>query len=239
MNTDLFTNIYFMRKIYSIILVAFLLVGTFSCSSLKKFSGYVLTEQDAAAAIRQLLNIGASSDGMMNAFSKENMLSAIFPEPVSNVLTTLQQLGLTNEIDRFTNTLSLAAEQTAEKSVPIFAQSISQLKFKDAVRIVKNGGTAATDYLRSTTGDSLRIAVKPVMQQAISEYKLDQQWAKIIKPTSVIGGAKINTDLSNLMAGVVTEMMFRKIEAEERKVRTEASARTTTLLQKVFSKDWN
>ena len=74
-----------MRKIYSILLVSFLIVGSFSCSGLKKFSGYVLTEQDAAAAIRQLLNIGASSDGMVNAFSKENILSAIFPEPVAKV----------------------------------------------------------------------------------------------------------------------------------------------------------
>lgn len=228
-----------MKKIYAILFMSLVLLGSFSCSGLKRFSGYALTEADAAAAIRQLLNIGASKDGFANAFSKEQILSSVFPESVSKVLTTLQQLGLTNEVDRFTTTLSTAAEQTAEKSVPIFARSISQLKFKDAIRIVKNGGTAATDYLRSATGDSLRMAVRPVMQEALNEYKLDEQWNKIIKPANTIGGAKINTDLSNLMAGIVTELMFQKIAAEEIKVRTEASARTTTLLQKVFSKDWN
>jgi len=41
------------------------------------------------------------------------------------------------------------------------------------------------------------------------------------------------------MAGLVSEKMFQKIEEKERQVRSEASARTTPLLQKVFSKKWN
>jgi hypothetical protein len=41
------------------------------------------------------------------------------------------------------------------------------------------------------------------------------------------------------MAGAVSEAMFRKIAEKETQVRTDASARTTNLLQKVFSKDWN
>jgi hypothetical protein len=33
--------------------------------------------------------------------------------------------------------------------------------------------------------------------------------------------------------------MFQKIEEKEKEIRTNANARTTTLLQKVFSRDWN
>jgi hypothetical protein len=33
--------------------------------------------------------------------------------------------------------------------------------------------------------------------------------------------------------------MFRKIAEQERQVRADAAARTTPLLQKVFSKNWN
>jgi hypothetical protein len=38
---------------------------------------------------------------------------------------------------------------------------------------------------------------------------------------------------------MVSEAMFRKIEEKEKQIRAEASARTTTLLQKVFSRNWN
>ncbi|HEY9364379.1 MAG TPA: DUF4197 domain-containing protein [Chitinophagaceae bacterium] len=227
-----------MKKILFPLMVIMLLPATYSCSSLQKL-GYTLNQKDAENALRQLLQIGTKEGGYLNAFSKENMLSAVFPEPVAKALKTLQQLGLSNEIDRFTTTLSTAAEQTAEKSVPIFLDGIDRMQFKDAIAVIKNGGTAATDYLRSSVGDSLRRAVTPVMQQALDEYKLTKQWNDIIKPVKALTGDKLNVNLSSLMAGIVTEVMFQKIAAKEQQIRTDASARTTSLLKKVFSQNRN
>jgi hypothetical protein len=226
-----------MKKILLPILLAVLLPISFSCSTLR--NGYVLNEQDAANAVRQLLQIGARDGSLTGAFSKEMILSTLFPEPVKKVLNTLNQLGLTNEIDRFTTTLSTAAEKTATNSVPIFVSGISNMKLNDAMRIIKNGGTSATDYLRATVGDSLRRSIVPVMQTAINEYKLNEQWEKIIKPVQSITGNRLNLDLANIMAGAVSEKMFQKIAEKEQQIRADANARTTTLLQKVFSKNWN
>jgi hypothetical protein len=226
-----------MKKILLPILIAVLLHISFSCSTLR--NGYVLNEQDAANAVRQLLQIGARDGSLTGAFSKEMILSTLFPEPVKKVLNTLNQLGLTNEIDRFTTTLSTAAEKTATNSVPIFVSGISNMKLNDAMRIIKNGGTSATDYLRATVGDSLRRSIVPVMQTAINEYKLNEQWEKIIKPVQSITGNRLNLDLANIMAGAVSEKMFQKIAEKEQQIRADANARTTTLLQKVFSKNWN
>jgi len=38
---------------------------------------------------------------------------------------------------------------------------------------------------------------------------------------------------------MVSEKMFQKIEEKEVQIRAETAARTTPLLQKVFSKNWN
>lgn len=227
-----------MKKIFLPLLFAFVVPVTFSCSALK--NGYVLNERDAASAIRQLLEIG-TRDGVLNgnAFSKETIMTAVFPEPVRKVLNTVQQLGLTNEVNRFTTTLSTAAEKTATNATPIFLGAINNLKFNDAVRIIKNGGTSATDYLRSSVGDSLRRSITPVMQAALNEYKLNEQWDDMTKPVKGISGNKLNIDLANLMAGVVSEAMFQKIQEKEKEVRTNAAARSTPLLQKVFSRNWN
>lgn len=227
-----------MKKLALPILALFVLVVSFSCSGLNKFAGYNLNEKDAAAAIRQMLEIGTRDGGLTGAFTKERVMSTLFPEPMKKALNTLQQLGLTNEIDRFTTTLSTAAEKTATASVPIFVSGINNMKFTDAMRIIKNGGTSATDYLRSSVGDSLRRAITPIMKTTLDEYKLNEQWNDIIKPAKVFGG-KVNLDLANLMAGLVSEAMFQKIEEKERQVRSDANARTTSLLQKVFSKNWN
>ena len=226
-----------MKKFFVPILLALVLPASFSCSTLR--NGYVLSEQDAANAIRQLLQIGAKDGSLTGAFSKEMIMSTLFPEPVSKVLNTLNQLGLTNEIDRFTTTLSTAAEKTATNSVPIFVSGISNMKLIDAMRIIKNGGTSATDYLRASVGDSLRRSITPVMQAALNEYKLNEQWEKITRPVQSITGNRLNLDLANLMAGIVSEKMFQKIAEKELEIRANAAARTTTLLQKVFSRNWN
>lgn len=227
-----------MKKIFLPFVLIILLPLTYSCGS-SRLAGYSLTDNDATAAIRQLLALGARDNGLTGAFSKDAILSTLFPEPVKKVLTTLNTLGLTSEVDRFTTTLSSAAEKTATASVPIFINSINNMKVYDAMRIIRSGGTSATDYLRTSAGDTLRRSITPIVQVALNEYKLNDQWSKITKPVQSIAGNKINIDLPNLMAGLVTEAMFRKIAEKEIQVRTDATARTTSLLQKVFSKDWS
>jgi hypothetical protein len=154
-------------------------------------------------------------------------------------LNTLQQLGLTNEVDRFTATMSAAAEKTATNSIPIFVSAINSMKFNDAMRIIKSGGTSATDFLRSSVGNDLRKSITPVMKSTLDEYKLVEQWNKLIKPAQVFTKDKVNLDLANLMAGMVSEAMFRKIEEREKEIRANATARTTSLLQRVFSRSWS
>jgi hypothetical protein len=227
-----------MKKIFIPILIVILLPLTFSCGS-SRLAGYTLNEKDAASAIRQLLQLGAQQNNMSGAFSKDMIMATLFPEPIRKTLNTLNTLGLTNEIDRFTTTLSTAAEKTATASVPIFVNSIDHMRFTDAMRIIKTGGTSATDYLRSSVGDTLRRSITPIMQTTLDEYKLNEQWKQIIKPAQALVGNKLNLDLSRLMAGAVSEAMFRKIAEKEVEVRTNASARSTTLLQKVFSKNWS
>jgi hypothetical protein len=226
-----------MKKLLLPILLILLLPMSYSCGTLKSM-GYNLTEADAASAIRQMLDLG-TRDNMAGAFTKETILSAMFPEAVSKTLNTINQLGLTSEVDRFTTTLSTAAQKSATASVPIFVSSINSLTFTDAIRIIKSGGTSATDYLRSSAGNNLRQAIKPVMQAALDEYKLNEQWNDMIKPVKALAGNKLNLDLATLMAGAVSETMFRKIGEKEVQVRSDATARTTTLLQNVFSKNWN
>lgn len=225
-----------MKKLFIPLLIGVLLPSFYSCSGTKGL-GYSLTQADAAAAVRQMLELGARQ-GVNGAFSKDAIMATIFPEQLRKTLNTLQQLGLSNEVDRFVNTLTTASEKTAERSIPIFVTAINNLSFADAIYIIKSGGTAATDYLRSTTGTQLRNSIKPVMQAALDEYKLTEQWNKLMKPAQQLVGNKINFDLPNLMAGLVSEKMFQKIEQKEIEVRANAYARTTPLLKKVFSRNW-
>jgi len=226
-----------MKKVFLPLLFVILLPLTYSCGSLR--NGYMLNERDAANAIREMLQLGASNNNLTGAFNRDAILNSLFPESVSKAVNVLNMLGMTKEIDRFTNTLASAAESSAQTSVPIFVNSINRMSFTDAIRIIKDGGTSATDYLRSNVGQELRASLRPSMQAAIDEYKLNDQWNKLVKPAQSIFGSKFNPDLSNIMSTLVADAMFRKIAEKEAQVRSEATARTTPLLQKVFSRTWN
>ena len=227
-----------MKRIFIPLLFSILLPLTYSCTA-SKYGGYTLNEKDAANAVREMLEMGARDEVLSNSFTKETIMNALFPESVRKVLNTLDQLGLTNQIDRFTTTLSKASQETAANSIPIFVDAIHNMRIDDAMHIIKSGGSAATDYLRSTIGSDLRHSITPVMKSALDEYHLNDQWNEIIKPVKSIAGNKLNLDLANLMAGVVSEAMFQKIAEREQQIRTDASARSTTLLRKVFSKNWS
>ena len=227
-----------MKRIYSIVFFSLLLFSS-GCSTMKN----LLSPRDAEEAIREALSIGSTFGGNVlsqkGAFSKNTLIDALFPEDIRKVLNTLETLGLSKEVDRFTITLGAAAEKTAEKSVPVFLMGIKKMNFKDAVGIVKNGGTSGTDYLRKTIGDTLRASLKPIMHTALEEYKLETEWNKLVAPVQLFAGDKLNLDLSNLMSGLVANLLFNKIAEKERDIRTKAEERKTVLLQKVFGRVWD
>ncbi|MEO7531827.1 MAG: DUF4197 domain-containing protein [Sediminibacterium sp.] len=223
---------------------AFCTMGLSSCSTLSSLSNY-LTEADATNALREALsigaNMGANSLGQKGSFSRDVLLNAVLPQEVQKVVSVLDRLGLATEFNRFTNTLDDAAVNAALKSAPIFVDGIRHMSIRDAIGIVKNGGTAGTDYLRRTVGDSLRNAVSPVMRNALNQYSIVQQWDKLVAPAKLLLGNKValNLDLDHILAVMLTNEMFKKIEQQEINIRTNAQARTSSTLQRVFGKDWN
>ncbi len=198
----------------------------------------MFSADDAGGAIRELLSFGTQYGGDIlskkNAFTKENILQSILPGDAGKILSTLETLGLSKEVNRFSATITTVAEKSAEKSVPIFLLAIKNMRFKDAVAVVKNGGTAATDYLRTSIGDTLRKAITPAINNGLEEYKLASQWNQLVGPAKMFLGDKLNLDLGNLLSGLIANMMFNKIAEKEMAIRSNAAERKTVLLQKVF-----
>ncbi|HMZ47291.1 MAG TPA: DUF4197 domain-containing protein [Chitinophagaceae bacterium] len=226
-----------MRRVYLALLVSCSMFFS-SCDTLKSVADSILTERDAISAIKEMLTIGSNGNALI---SKDVLMNAILPKDVNTVLQKLQQMGLSKEIDKFTNTLTNAATQTATNSIPVFADGIKRMNITDAINIVKNGGTAATDYFRTTIGNDLRTTVTPIMKTALDQYQVTKEWDKLVAPAKIFLGNKINLNLNldNLLAGVVTNAMFNKIAEQEVNIRTKAEARTSPLLQRVFGKNWN
>lgn len=232
-----------MKKII-IAIVAISTMGLSGCSSLKSLSSY-LSEADAANAIREALiigsNFGSNSLGQRGSFSRDVLLSAVLPQELQKIVQTLDRLGMTSQLNRFTNTLDNAAVEAVSRSGPIFVDGIRRMSIRDAIGIVKNGGTSATDYLRRAVGDTLRNAVAPVMRSALNEYHIADEWDKLVSPVKALIGnrAGLNLNLDNVLAVLITNEMFSRIQQKEIAIRSNAQERTSSTLQRVFGKDWS
>lgn len=224
-----------MKRLLTILTLVVLLICN-GCSNSNLLSKR-LTTTDYVNGIKEALSIGARFGGQSlgkGTFDRETLLNIILPKDLQRVTSVLSTLGLSSEVDKFSNTLTKAAEETVEKSVPIFLNGIGKINIKNAAKIVANGGTSATDYLRSSIGDSLRNTIAPVMNTALNNYGVNAQFKKLLQPVQMLLGDKLNLDLGNLMAGFIANAMFKKIEEKERDIRANAAARTSSLLQRVF-----
>jgi len=232
-----------MKKIITTLLLISVL-GLNSCTSLKNLGTY-LSEIDAANAIKEALtigsNFGSNTLGQKGSFGKDVLLNAVLSQDAQEVIRVLDRLGLAKEFNQFSVTLDNAATDAVTRSGPIFLNGISQMSVRDAIGIIKNGGTAATDYLRRTVGDSLRSAIKPVMRNALNEYRIAEEWDKLVRPAKILLGNKagLNLNLDNIVAVIITNEMFKKIEQQEIAIRTTRQARTSASLQRVFGRNWN
>ena len=204
------------------------------CAELKN----LLSEVDVANGLREALIQGITRGGENarkgSLFSGSNILSAILPENAVKVINTLETLGLASEVTRFTGTVTNAAAKSAENSVPIFINGIRNMTFRDAVGILGGGYNAATNYLRTSIGDTLRESIKPQVTAALSEYNVQQSLDALLAKVP-FGGGKMKFDLSSFVAQQVANQMFKEVEQEEYRIRTDVAARTTPLLQRVFS----
>ncbi len=225
-----------MIKKFRFFAVCIAITGTFSsCDVVKALLG----EADIAGGLKEAL-INGVMQGKNNAqngslFNGTNILNGVLPEGAVKIIKTLETLGLGGEITRFQNTLTSAATKSAEKTVPVFINGIHSINFKDAVAILGGGYNAATNYLRSSVGDSLRNAIRPEIASVLSEYKLPQTLGDLAgKELPVIGKQKLNIDFTSILAQLVANKMFSEIEATEYKIRTDFNARTSNLLKQVF-----
>jgi len=206
-----------------------------SCSELKS----ILGDGDIAGGLKEALISGVmkANGNAQNGslFNGTNILASVLPENVTKIISTLQSLGLGGEVTRFTTTLTNAATKSAEKSVPIFVSGIRNMTIVDAVGILGGGYNAATNYLRGKIGDSIQNAIKPEIAGVLTEYKMPQTAGDLAgKNIPVIGNQKLNIDFTTLLSKLVANQMFKEVEAQELKIRTDVSARTTPLLQQVF-----
>ena len=205
----------------------------------KTLEGESLSTEEVAQGLKEALTNGVSKGSdlvsKVDGYFKNPEIKIPFPPEVKQVETTLRQMGLGNEVDRFVLTLNRGAEDAAKEAKPIFIEAVRQMTIQDAWAILRGEKDAATQYLKKTTSAQLKEKFKPIIQQSLNKVNATKYYGDLVNTYNKIPLVqKVNPNLDEYATDEAIKGLFVMIAKEEKNIRENPVARTTELLKKVF-----
>lgn len=211
---------------------------------IKGVSGGSEAETDEGTIIsglKEALSIGTENAinnvSQVDGYFGNEIIKILMPEKIQNVANVLSKVGFQKQVDDFILSMNRAAEQAAPKATGFFVDAIKEMSFEDAGEILKGGDTAATDYFRGKTSNKIYDAFKPVISLSMDEVGVTHNYKEMMsKYESIPFVEKETLDLDHYVTNKALEGLFSMVGQEERKIRTDPTARVTDLLKNVFGK---
>lgn len=200
-----------------------------------------LNDAKIASGLKEALQIGTQNavnlTGRLDGYFRNEAIKILMPEKLQTLEKGLRLVGYGPRVDEFVLSMNRAAERAAPRAKAIFWDAIGEMSFEDARKILNGGDTAATDYFQDKTTDRLAAAFRPVVDKAMNEVGVTRRYKELIGRYEAI--PFVTSERFDIDQYVVTRALgglFCVVGEEERKIRTNPTARVTDLLQEVFTR---
>jgi hypothetical protein len=203
--------------------------------------GSELSDSKISSGLKQALQIGAEQSvkltGRPDGFFGNPDIKILMPGNLRSLEKGLRMLGYGPKVDSFVLSMNRAAEAAAPAARKIFIDAITAMTFDDARRILSGGDTAATDYFKLKTTPQLTAAFRPVVERTMATNGVTQQYQALVAQYKSMPFAKNqDLDISHYVVSKALDGLFFELGQEERKIRKDPAAQTTSLLREVFGR---
>lgn len=247
-----------MKKL-KIIILFISLFSLNSCAELTQLAQTVatqnlpLTNAEIVAGLKEALLVGTDSSvnrlSAIDGYLKDHAVKILLPPEAKTITDNLSKLpGGAKLVDDVIVRINRAAEDAAKGAKPIFVNSVKEMTFTDALQILKGPDNAATQYFKQKTSLQLGELYRPKIRESLNKNlvagistqqswnELTTQWNKIAgSPVGKFAGMKtVEVKLEDYLLQKALDGLFLKIAEREKDIRTNANARVTTLLKRVF-----
>jgi hypothetical protein len=201
--------------------------------------GQGLSDARIGAGLQEALKIGTENaviqTGKVDGFFKNKFIKILMPRPLQNIEQPLRLVGYGPQIDEFVLSMNRAAEKSVPFAKQIFWDAIGEMTFDDARKILNGSDTAATEYFKVKTSKKLHAAFQPTVESVMRDVGVTRQYNDLIGRYKSVPLAKsITFDINDYVTEKTTDGLFFVVGEEEKKIRTNPSARVTDLLKEVF-----
>jgi hypothetical protein len=201
-----------------------------------------LSTGEVVAGLKEALRVGAESasdrSSQRDGFFKNPALFIPLPAELKRVENTLKQVGMGALVQQFVESLNRGAEKAAGLAKPIFFKAITSMSIADAWSILNGqNATAATEYLRRTTGEELTQTFLPVIRNSLEQVNATRYWSEISGRYNAVPFVKpVRADLDGYVTERAMNGLFLLISDEEKKIRQNPMDYASAIIRKVFSK---
>jgi hypothetical protein len=192
-------------------------------------------------ALKQALQVGTENavklTGRADGYFRNQAIKILMPERLQTLERGLRAVGYGGDIDELVLRMNRAAERAAPAAKQIFWDAIGALTIDDARGILDGSETAATEYFKGKTTTPLTSAFSPVVHRTMGEAGVTRQYQELFGRAQQIPFLNVEAfDLDRYVVGKALDGLFHVVGEEERKIRTNPSARVTDLLREVFGR---
>ena len=279
-----------MKKLFVLFLTS-LAIFT-SCEWLEIDEEGMTTEKEVVEGLQKALKIGADSASSALAVvdgyyeGNEQYVKIPLPEEIRSIRNTLndngtlasisEMIGLEQAFEDVVLAVNRAAEDAASDAAPILKNAITGLSISEGLEILNgevpgaaNGAgaegfdsTAATQYLKLNTADSLTLIYAPKINESlgkdlVGKVSATEAWTEMttlyndfvgrtdvqtaITAANLFGADislpdQINDDLGEYSTRKALDGLFYKVGLEEKKIRRDPYQWASDIIQKVFGK---
>lgn len=206
-------------------------------STINRMAG--LSSQEIIAGLKEALRVGTTNVtgqlGAANGFNGDSQFHIPLPQELQAVQSTLKRVGLSAVADDVELKLNRGAEAAMPKVKSLVWNAISMMSLDDAKAIYDGPADAATTYFRRVSAQDLKVAVKPVIDQALQNAGAIAAYDSLLGQYQAIPFVPdLKANLSEHATALALDGVFHYLAKEEAAIRANPAKRTSEILIKVF-----
>jgi len=119
----------------------------------------------------------------------------------------------------------------------VLVASVKQLSVEDALKLVRGGDTAVTDFFTTKTREPLSARFLPIVTRATERVDLAAQYNQVAGKAAGMG--LVQGDEANIqryVTGRALDGLYKMIGEEERRIRADPVGTGSALLRQVFGR---
>ncbi len=197
------------------------------------------SEGDAAVGIRAALERGALAAvaqlGKSDGFLGNPLVRIPLPGYLNDAAKLMRTLGQGKKVDELVTAMNRAAEAAMPEAKSLFVSTIKAISVEDALKLVRGGNTAVTEFFAGKTRSPLGEKFLPIVTRATEKVQLAERYNAVASKAASMGLVK--GDDANVQKHVTTKALdglYFMVGEEEKKIRADPVKTGSAILRKVF-----